>query len=120
MSAPDRPDPRIDLERAWAQLEAFGAVVRRVDIHTLSPGEIGFLALHDVVPMRQSERRISRNGSPTCPYCGDHETSRVDHPGGTYFCPCGCLFNGSDAEFRRLAKHRQDVAARRWDAGAAS
>jgi hypothetical protein len=56
-------------------------------------------------------------GALSCPMCGNHGTSSVvDHPGGKYFCSCGSLFNGSDHEWRALAKHREQYAKRRGDA----
>lgn len=50
---------------------------------------------------------------PSCPVCGQHGTaSRIGHPHGTYFCSCGSLFNGTDAEWRRWARHRLAHAER--------
>lgn len=50
----------------------------------------------------------------SCPWCGRHGSSVVvDHPEGRFFCSCGSLHFGSDAEWRRLAPHRLQNAQRR-------
>ena len=51
---------------------------------------------------------------PSCPVCGRHgDATRVDLPHGRWYCSCGSLFNGTDAEWRRLARHRRMAAERR-------
>jgi ribosomal protein S27AE len=51
---------------------------------------------------------------PTCPWCGeDGNASFVGRHDGRYFCGCGSLFQGTEAEWRALAQHRRENAERR-------
>lgn len=59
---------------------------------------------------------ITPQGSngPSCPYCGLIEgVTRVDNEHGKYYCSCGSLFEGTEDEWRRLARHRQLNVERR-------
>lgn len=61
----------------------------------------------------QAPTPAARGIVPSCPVCGEHGmASRIGHPDGTYFCSCGSLFNGTDAEWRRWARHRREHAER--------
>lgn len=45
---------------------------------------------------------------PTCPWCGlDDHALVVNDSHGRFYCSCGSLFWGTDAEWRRLEHHRQ-------------
>lgn len=45
---------------------------------------------------------------PSCPWCGYHDRAVfAGSPEGKYLCACGSLFEGTDEEWRRLAKHRR-------------
>lgn len=69
----------------------------------------------DDLPSNVTPLRSSRPASPSCPYCGQHDTtSRVSHPAGEFFCSCGNLFHGTDSEWRKLARVREEFARRRW------
>jgi len=50
----------------------------------------------------------------TCPWCGLHDRSGpIDHPDFNFFCGCGSMFNGTDAEWWELKTHREQAARRR-------
>jgi hypothetical protein len=52
---------------------------------------------------------------PTCPACGLHDaTERSDNPDFAYLCgSCWTLFTGTELEWRRMRRLREDVARRR-------
>lgn len=57
---------------------------------------------------------IPAGDTPTCPRCGLHDrASRINHPHGRYYCSCGHLFEGTQAEWHRLAKTRRAAIALR-------
>lgn len=51
----------------------------------------------------------------TCPACGLHDQAeRADHPDFAFLCgACWTLFQGTDEEWFRLKKLREDVTKRR-------
>lgn len=59
---------------------------------------------------------VRPGGAPTCPWCGkDGLATPVHHHtlgGGGWYCACGSLYVGTDAEWRRLAKHRREAVDR--------
>ena len=51
---------------------------------------------------------------PTCPRCGNHDRAgRIDHPEANFYCACGTLFLGTESEWRRHSKERQQAQERR-------
>lgn len=52
---------------------------------------------------------------PTCPACGLNDaTERSEHPDYPYLCgSCWTLFTGTELEWRRMRKLREDVVRRR-------
>ena len=51
---------------------------------------------------------MSDDPIPSCPWCGHHDRATfINSPEGRYLCSCGSLFDGTDEEWRRLAKHRR-------------
>lgn len=56
-----------------------------------------------------TEPMVPAGEMPTCPLCGRNDAVvRVTHPDGGFFCSCGTLFTGTDAEWRRWAAQRRE------------
>lgn len=70
--------------------------------------------------VRALRPRPTIHNPPSCPYCGTNDCiSRLNHEHGEWYCACGSLFTGSDAEWRRLADHRRRASERRKASGEA-
>lgn len=54
-------------------------------------------------------------GRVTCPACGSHDSAeRTSHPDFAWLCGlCWTLFVGTDLEWRRMRKQREDAITRR-------